>query len=237
MRDEATECAARGAVRGSGATGVYACVVERALQRLVHALGVPRRQRVGAGGDNTPVSAPGGGAVWGGKTDEDPCTGRLGGIVQDCGGTLGGTAAPARGSACGGRGEHDDGAIGDRASAGVSDRGGDRGVLSGGRLRAHRCGGGRGVWTGDRAGTGASAGLQVGTAGAVGATRDRGELRDRRRRGAAAQPDVRDGGEGRRTGVREGPWQEQEARRAGGCPRGRRRTGKRPMSPWMYECD
>src|ERR1022692_4315200 len=122
---EIAQRTARRVAGGTGATGFYARVVERALERLVHALGVPRRQCAGAGGDHPPVSAFGGGAVWGGEADEDPRAGRVGGVVQGGGRTLGSAAATARGGARRRRGEHDGGAVGNRAGAGIGDRGGD----------------------------------------------------------------------------------------------------------------
>src|SRR5665213_2014676 len=103
MCDEAAEYAARGATDGVGATGVHARVLERALERLLYALGVPRRQCAGAGCDSAPVSTSGGGAIRGGEADEDPRTGRVGAVVQGGGGALGSAAPPARGGARGRR--------------------------------------------------------------------------------------------------------------------------------------
>ena len=67
--------------------------------------------------------------------------------------------------------------ISHRARAGLGDRGGDRRLLPGLRLRRDGRGGGGGVRAGDRGRAGALGGLQVGAPGAPGAARRAGQLR------------------------------------------------------------
>ena len=153
--DDAAGRPARGAAGGPGAPGLHARLLERAPRRLLHAAGVPRRQRAGAGGDGLPLPAPGGRALRRRAADEDPRAGGLGGLLPRGGRAPGAARAAARGGA--GRGARERGGAGrDRARAGVGDRGGDRRLLPARRLRAHGRGGRGGVRAGDRGRAGAT---------------------------------------------------------------------------------
>ena len=74
--------APRRAAAGPRAAGVHARLLDRAARRLLRALGLPRRLRPGAGGDDAPLPAPGGGPLRRGPADEDPRAGGLGPLVR-----------------------------------------------------------------------------------------------------------------------------------------------------------
>ena len=124
--DDAAGRPSRGAAGGSGAPGLHPCLLERAPRRLLHAPGVPRRQRARAGRDGLPLPAAGGRPLRRRQAHEDPRAGGLGRLLPRGRRAPGAARAAACGGACGCAGERG-GARRDRARAGVGDRGGDRG--------------------------------------------------------------------------------------------------------------
>ena len=196
--------------------GLHARVLERAPGRLLHAPGVPRRQRARAGDHRPPVPAARGGALRGRAADEDPRPGRVRPGLPRRGRTAGAAAADAQASA---PAEVRASAAAlletDRVLASVTEAligacylnaGYDRTAEA--VVEAFR--------TGDRARAAEPDRLQVRAAGAARPSRRRRQLRDHGRGGTAARPPLHGDRAGGRAAARQRQRQEQEVRRAAG---------------------
>ena len=152
---------ARAAAGRPRPAGGHAFFVDGEALGLLRAARVPGRFGARPRDHDAPLSAAAAGRLRGRPADEGPRAGGLRPFLPRRGGAPGHPGAAAQRGAAGVRRAGDGAARAHGAGAGVGDRGRDRGLLPGVRLRAGGGRGGGGLPAGDRAGARASGGLQV----------------------------------------------------------------------------